>query len=416
MQPLRLAPWGLMALLWLPVSFAGGLGFAPLTLITALFFVFQSRENNIRPYMVAICAALAFATLSSLWSPMEARFIEFDLEGGKFAIKATSLRIGLVAVLCMLAIGAALRSSPREARMASLMMLIAILLVGILVLIEGHFTDQILDLFAPMMDDRGEGVQNIGRTAAIFGFSGVLLLAVLKSGVPGLLGIGKHVAVLIAAVFMAYHLLMVDSVAGAMAVVVAVALIYIVPALGSVGWYVLGGLTAIYILATPFLFALLIALIGDEKSQLPASAWWRIESWTYAIDQIIAVKPVLGWGLDGLRSFTDRFAEGRWEGQMMMPNHPHNMLLHIWAETGLVGALLAAAICLLLAFRLANAHQMTPIGASAAAALWGAALVVCSFSFSLWNEWWWALVGFCAAIAVLLNRGSQELVPSEERR
>ena len=87
MQPLRLAPWGLMALLWLPVSFAGGLGFAPLTLITALFFVFQSRENNIRPYMVAICAALAFATLSSLWSPMEARFIEFDLEGGKFAIK-----------------------------------------------------------------------------------------------------------------------------------------------------------------------------------------------------------------------------------------------------------------------------------------------------------------------------------------
>ena len=199
-------------------------------------------------------------------------------------------------------------------------------------------------------------------------------------------------------------------------VVVAVALIYIVPALGSVGWYVLGGLTAIYILATPFLFALLIALIGDEKSQLPASAWWRIESWTYAIDQIIAVKPVLGWGLDGLRSFTDRFAEGRWEGQMMMPNHPHNMLLHIWAETGLVGALLAAAICLLLAFRLANAHQMTPIGASAAAALWGAALVVCSFSFSLWNEWWWALVGFCAAIAVLLNRGSQELVPSEERR
>ena len=94
MRVVKLAPWGMALLLWLPVVFAGGLGFAPLSFLMAVFFLFQARENHLRPYMIFLAAAFAFAAASSFWSPFESPLVVFDMENGKYAIKATAIRVG----------------------------------------------------------------------------------------------------------------------------------------------------------------------------------------------------------------------------------------------------------------------------------------------------------------------------------
>lgn len=414
MRLIQLAPWGISALLWFPIAFAGGLGFAPLAFLTALFFLFQTRENRVHPYMLALAAAFVFAALSSQWSPFEAPLVVFDPAEGEFAIKATALRVGLVAILTGLAIGAAQKVSSRDASRVTGWLIAAFLLQGVALTLIVLFTDQALDLFAPLMDDRGEGVQNIGRNAVVFAMASVIVMAALRSWRPGGNASAGHVLALIFALTASLVEIAADSVAGAAAILSAWAMMYVFDLIGRAGWRYLGGATAYYIIVAPFMFSALIAFIGDGKTELPPSAWWRIETWSYAIDPLITEKPLSGWGLDAMRTFRETFEQGRWEGQLMMPNHPHNMLLHVWAETGLLGAALGAACCLLLGWRLSGAARMTQTGQRAAAGLWAAVVVVSSFSFSLWNEWWWALTGLCAAFVVLLDRAARGASSVEE--
>ena len=404
MRVVKLAPWGMALLLWLPVVFAGGLGFAPLSFLMAVFFLFQARENHLRPYMFFLAAAFAFAAASSIWSPFQSPLVVFDLENGKYAIKATAIRVGLVALLTALIIGAALKTPPDTAKSISKWFLIVFVLQMLMLIVIGVFTVETLKLFAPLMDDSGEGYQNIGRNAVIFSVAAVLLITALRSERFGLDGVVSHIAVFVFTALCVVLEILNENVSGAAAILAALSFIYMADVFGSRFWRVLGAATAVYILTAPFWTLGLVAIIGDGKAQLPASAWWRVEIWSYTVHEVIAKKPILGWGLDAMRTFRDTFPDGRFEGLLIIPNHTHNMVLHVWAETGLIGAGLVSLTCLLFGWRLSNAQSLTADGRRAAAGLWAVVMVVCSFSFSLWNEWWWALVGIMAAIVVLFDR------------
>ncbi|RYY91585.1 MAG: acyltransferase, partial [Alphaproteobacteria bacterium] len=101
-------------------------------------------------------------------------------------------------------------------------------------------------------------------------------------------------------------------------------------------------------------------------------------------------------------------------GQLLIPNHPHNMLLQLWAETGLVGAALAAAVLVLVAWRLPRPDALGPAMPRVAAIIGGfcASLI----SFDLWNEAWWAvfcLLGVLAAVYYRRHAHASSLAPSE---
>lgn len=80
------------------------------------------------------------------------------------------------------------------------------------------------------------------------------------------------------------------------------------------------------------------------------------------------------------------------------------MALQIWAETGMIGAVLAALAAVALGFHLPRPEALRPEIRYAAAGLTGAAAVIFSFAYSLWNEGFWASLALAAAAIILWHR------------
>jgi len=121
------------------------------------------------------------------------------------------------------------------------------------------------------------------------------------------------------------------------------------------------------------------------------SAIHRIHTWEFTADRI-AEHPFLGWGLDSSRAIPG--------GQdLVVKNgpalslHPHNASLQIWLELGLPGAVILAALLLVIARGVANVAP--PAMAPTAAAFVGA-IVFANLSFGIWQNWWVAALGLTA--------------------
>ncbi len=87
-----------------------------------------------------------------------------------------------------------------------------------------------------------------------------------------------------------------------------------------------------------------------------------------------------------------------------MPGHPHNMALQIWAETGLIGAVLVGFALVLLGFRLPQPDQMREDVRYAIAGVTGVALSLFSFAYNMWNEAFWSTVVLAAVAIILLAK------------
>lgn len=81
---------------------------------------------------------------------------------------------------------------------------------------------------------------------------------------------------------------------------------------------------------------------------------------------------------------------------MLAVGHPHNSFLQVWAELGIVGAALAAAILLLMLREISDLPPSTRI---AALALVAAASAIAFVEHGAWQPWWTAGLG--AAVAWL---------------
>ena len=81
------------------------------------------------------------------------------------------------------------------------------------------------------------------------------------------------------------------------------------------------------------------------------------------------------------------------------------MPLELWVETGLVGAVLAVAAVLAIGWRLPRPDQMTHRLRLGLAGLIGASISMFNFSYSAWNEAFWASLVLAAISLVIINRG-----------
>ena len=170
------------------------------------------------------------------------------------------------------------------------------------------------------------------------------------------------------------------------------------------------------LLATPLLFSAVVSRSPD-LSPLPASAAHRVLIWDFVLARI-EERPVLGWGMDASRSLPggrdtfddptlDRFgltapAErilfGRHSAQL--PLHPHNAALHIWLETGMVGAVLAGALVAAMALALGAVPVITAAGLGVLAS----GMVTGLLSFGVWQPWWVATLMLAAVLLTALRR------------
>jgi peptidoglycan/LPS O-acetylase OafA/YrhL len=99
----------------------------------------------------------------------------------------------------------------------------------------------------------------------------------------------------------------------------------------------------------------------------------------------------------------DTFESGGFSSQLVIPNHPHNMALQLWAETGAIGAALLATVLVLAGFRLPSPSALGAAGPRTAMLVGVMGAVGC-VSFDLWNEWWWGVGALLAVLVIVTPR------------
>ena len=147
-----------------------------------------------------------------------------------------------------------------------------------------------------------------------------------------------------------------------------------------------------------------------------ASAVHRLEIWSYVSGRI-AEKPVVGWGLDASRRLPGK--QGHIDIEVRAPGgdtpttisrverlplHPHSNPLQWWVELGLPGAIIGAALVLLMLRGIARTRASNPVLAAAVAQA-GAAIVTACLAYGAWQSWWVATLWLAAMITLALLPG-----------
>lgn len=142
-------------------------------------------------------------------------------------------------------------------------------------------------------------------------------------------------------------------------------------------------------------FPWLVAALPQVPAGLPLSWRQRIAIWDFAQARVIE-KPLLGWGFEASRNFPGRQTiDGVPFGNI--PLHPHSGSMQIWLETGLVGAVLGAVLCVAAGAAASKALAKDRLTSGAAAGVAAAAFVFFNVSYGAWQEWLWAAIATAAA-------------------
>ena len=208
------------------------------------------------------------------------------------------------------------------------------------------------------------------------------------------------------------------SAAGLLSVLLAPIAIGIVTLLPRIGFKVLFTGMSLVILAAPGL-GLLAGLAARFGIIVPNSFQARLWAWELVTGKL-AEQPIQGHGIEAASTWRETYSdhpewlaemvargepEYAWAVYPVVPTHPHNMGLQIWAETGLVGAVLAAGTLLAIGWRLPNPASLSSQFRLGIAGLAGSALSLFSFSYSVWNEAFWASIVLAVLALIIISRG-----------
>ena len=401
---MRFAILCLPIVLWPVVAMAGGLAFNVLVMVTAPLLAWSFiRSLHIRLYMLALVAFFMFAGASTFWSPRPVAWLDVDFAALRFGVPNDVVRVALLFLGGGVLLAAARKLDEKARRRLQWVAIAALLLQLAIVVGLTLFEREAIAFFYPGRPDH-DGVQNISRNCLIMAAAAPFLILGLAEGRRRSIAIalGAIILAIVVAVLVKREVL-----AGLLALGLsggALALIRIFP---RQGFRVIGSAVALVLLAAPvWSWA---ASRGADQASSTSTIDYRQIIWERTLD-VVVENPVLGGGVGVLRTMRDQIDEGAFADQFVIPNHPHNMMLQVWAETGGVGALLLAAAIVLAAFRLPHPAALGSM-APRIAMLTGAMTAIGCVSFDLWNGWWWALGAILAVMTVARPR---EVEPSHE--
>lgn len=402
-------------MLWTPVAVFGAGGYSSLLALAAIPAVFFIRfRNGVSRLAIATLLLVVWAALSSLWSEESRQLMSGTLSDGDFSINAAGLRMILTAIAAILVIRACQRVEGRPVRAGGV--IIAMLIVhGVLMLLMGIFPETALNAYAPYSDRVKEAPQNILRSANAF----FLALPVLIGASWLLPRPWRYLAVVMVATLgtLTFFLLRSDVALVGMGIVALACLC--VALFRRNGFRILLGVVAAAIVASPMVLSAAAPVLVESEMGLPSSTKSRIFAWSLAAEKV-GERPITGHGIESSKEWRETFADKPdllrlmqqstdltdipWDKYRILPGHPHNMGLQLWAETGLVGVALACIVLLLLALALPPPAELGLATALSVAGLIGAGFSLFSLSYSLWNEAFWAMVALAAAAIIIVSR------------
>lgn len=384
--------------LYVPVAALAPHGLAPLLIISALALVVAPPDRRAlrsawrTPLALLFAAVVVVGAASALWAikPEEA------------LVRAAKLAGLFVAVVVFVTGTRSLE--PRQARRVE-SALVGGLAVGLALLVLEAITDGALSQLGRTLlgDDRPWSLVRLSRgvgTAAVLLWPALLIL--WRRGRRGAaLAVGL---VAVVAVFGS------ASLAARIALVAGAGMAALVLLAGPRATTAFTFVLVVGITVAPLLPATVLtperinaALPAIKESGLHRGYIWQFSS------RRIAEKPLAGWGLDASRYIPggDRRVPQSLrelpEEYRLMSLHPHNWPLQAWLELGAPGAVLLAALAIVVRAAIRRLADDRTTGAMAAAAF-VSATVFALLSWGLWQSWWIAGLGMAGGLLGLAAR------------
>ncbi|MFZ5718130.1 MAG: O-antigen ligase family protein [Pseudomonadota bacterium] len=357
------------------LAWLGPLAFAPLVGLVGLLCLPALRVGRRElPLAILLGLGVAWAALSSLWSPHQPEALE----------DSTSLKLALQLPLYWAAWQAARRADGRLRGLTLRIFAWGLAAYGAVLLVEAFTGGALYQALRsaigdPIRPDLGR--KNIAQGSFVLALLWPVAAAGgMRAGAPAWLALPMA-----AGAFLVAQGFLTDAPALAVGLAVTVAVVAWIWPRSAPRWMALGA--AALALVMPLLVLGLQALgVGP---QLPLSWAQRVGYWTYAIERI-ADHPWRGWGLEASRAFSPH-----------IQLHPHNGPLQIWLELGVLGAV-AAALAWAFVFRRLARDQRSLVAAATAGSA-AVYLFIGAVSFGVWQEWWLALAALTAVIAALAD-------------
>jgi exopolysaccharide production protein ExoQ len=161
------------------------------------------------------------------------------------------------------------------------------------------------------------------------------------------------------------------------------------------------------VIIIPLLDVLAPPLIDFLASNVrfPHSEIHRLVIWQFAAERVFE-HPLAGWGLDASRAIPGNNEQlflflfgGSPETGQALPLHPHNALIQIWLELGVIGVILIGAIFSLIVASISGSlHDRA--GPAALIATTACAFTIAQLGFGIWQGWWMATLGLMVMIAI----------------
>lgn len=382
------------------LAHAGGLGMAPLVAIMgAVGWLTFAPLKALKPSapIISLFAFLIWASLTSLWSPYAAD-----------GILSNPVKLMVGVILYLGAIKAVKSAKARwPVMLPHLFIAVNIFACG-LVILDCLSNYGLTFLFDPMGDDENhlrklaDVEMNIGHSVTLLILClGPVMAAMMQRIRKGWLAALAYVLALLWAAKLSGL-----AVGSLSAIIVLTALIL------SIFKPLLTLRAGIIIAIFSILFAPVVGIISQSLpaalvENLPLSWEHRVAMWEFTTARIWEA-PIWGHGFDAVRTFDATMTLGRVENWPIVSLHPHNAGLHIWVETGVIGAILASLMIFFIGRRLVKiARQSTAFAMGATGLVFGAA-IVSAVTYGVWQEWWWGSVIFAGAMLNVLSFKTSE--------
>jgi glycosyltransferase involved in cell wall biosynthesis/O-antigen ligase len=141
---------------------------------------------------------------------------------------------------------------------------------------------------------------------------------------------------------------------------------------------------------------------------------YRVEIWRY-VSELIEARLFNGYGFDASRVIGQSATLiPSFEGKTSFL-HPHNGMLQVWLELGLVGVTLLLATAVF-GFRALLQRKPSRLTLAVVCATLTTSAVIWSLSFGAWQGWWLAVLGLTATCTVIAVRSDGQAAESRRKR
>ncbi len=386
-----------LAIALLPImSHAGGLGIAAITTLAGWGGYALTRPSAVRfipAWFWGLAVFLAWVMVSSLWSPYQ------DPHTLPNPVK---LGVGVVFYLGII-LAFRLASQPDRNILRHLMIAVTVLSVGLIVIdiMTGYALTFFVDPLQPgenIIRKGGDAEMNIGHALTVL----ALLLAPIMAMMERQFKMGGFFAIIFAC-FVAFAAIIGQLAVGIVAVIAVLMAVLCARFQPIKTIHALIWVATISILSAPFVGYLMEFASPEFKASIPFSWEHRLEMWGYTAGRILE-SPLWGHGFDAVRTFDATFSSRGIENWAVVSLHPHNAGLHIWVETGLIGAALACVALMMIGVAAENFVGTSRLRGIAVAGFLAAAIVISNITYGVWQDWWWATLIFISGSLYLLPK------------